>query len=744
MLLGAFMVVAPTGAGATQPGPVHKVTICHRTNSVTNPYVMPTVDFSAANGTIQGGPDHTGHAGPVFDFDALDAPGFETTYPKPRSGDQWGDIIPPVPFGEGQLTTGMNWTVDGQAVLAAGCQAPTAPPESPVVIVEKTVPDVTVEDEFRFRVNGGTDTIIEDEDSEEFSVAAGQVTISEDLTNPAGYRLQGVTCSVLSSTGVETVPVTPVDGVVSFAIADGEVVTCEFTNVPTNYSIDVDKLNDANRDLAFGEPEEAAGVGAAVPFQVTIENDGDDPVTIKSVTDTWGPGAGQSVDVLTRPDLACKTGAGASVAGFGVGSVLAPGDIVVCTFTLNNYAPPADGSLTNTVEVLTDEGAKDMDTSEVSTPEGAPTFSIVVDKLNNADGQGGFTDSEVADNASATVPFQISIENDGDAPVTIESVMDTWPGGTPVNVFTAVGLDCDLDPGAADALVPDVPLAGLALDPGDVVVCTFAVANYAPAAGQSLTNTVGVITVEGAADDDTSIVTTRQQTVVIEATYSIVIEKLNDANGVGGFSDVETADSEGDDVEFQITIRNAGTGSLVLESLKDEFDGETIDLFDDRFDLRCPGLGNALSVGSVLAAGSTTVCTFEVPDYAPPAGNELENTVTVETDQVNDSDTSIVRTQEIDVLPERPVENPPPVTPGNPPVVAPPVVTPPVNTPPVPLPPQAAPSQTPRPQVKGDVVTRQLPRTGSDTSGLAAVGAGLLAIGAAMVLSSRLRFRRFD
>src|SRR3546814_16391133 len=62
---------------------------------------------------------------------------------------------------------------------------------------------------------------------------------------------------------------------------------------------------------------------------------------------------------------------------------------------------------------------------------------------------------------------------------------------------------------------------------------------------------------------------------------------------------------------------------------------------------------NAVSEGSVLAAGSTTVCTFTVPGYAPEAGEALVNTVTVDTDRADDTDTSTVRTEEVDVLPER-------------------------------------------------------------------------------------------
>src|SRR6185369_15616869 len=68
----------------------HKVRICHRFNSVTNPYENNTVDYSSVDGGLvhdNGNGDHTNHIGPVFDP--------SNPPPAPHNGDQWGDIIPP-------------------------------------------------------------------------------------------------------------------------------------------------------------------------------------------------------------------------------------------------------------------------------------------------------------------------------------------------------------------------------------------------------------------------------------------------------------------------------------------------------------------------------------------------------------------------------------------------------------------------------------------------------------------------
>ena len=76
--------------------PQPKVTICHRTSSRTNPYNQIAVAVSAI---VPVG--HVDHTGPIFS----------------PTGQDWGDIIPPVPG----LPGGLNWP-EGRPILDNGCE----------------------------------------------------------------------------------------------------------------------------------------------------------------------------------------------------------------------------------------------------------------------------------------------------------------------------------------------------------------------------------------------------------------------------------------------------------------------------------------------------------------------------------------------------------------------------------------------------------------------------------------------
>lgn len=91
-----------------------KVTICHRTDSATNPYekievATDSVDGNTGNDNGQG--DHFAeHKGPLVTS--------ESEAQKLKDNKQkWGDIIPPAAG-----HSGLNWTSAGQAIYNNGCK----------------------------------------------------------------------------------------------------------------------------------------------------------------------------------------------------------------------------------------------------------------------------------------------------------------------------------------------------------------------------------------------------------------------------------------------------------------------------------------------------------------------------------------------------------------------------------------------------------------------------------------------
>ena len=106
----------PTESPEIEVSVDEKVTICHRTNSPSNPYTLMTIDVSSI--TKKG---HDTHTGPVF------TPGM-------TNQDTWGDIIPAFPG-----YPGMN--AGSTDIIANGCVVPTVPP-SPSAAPTRT-PSVT-------------------------------------------------------------------------------------------------------------------------------------------------------------------------------------------------------------------------------------------------------------------------------------------------------------------------------------------------------------------------------------------------------------------------------------------------------------------------------------------------------------------------------------------------------------------------------------------------------------------------
>lgn len=102
----AISVAAVQAAAVEPPPPSRKVTICHRTHAVTNPYVRITVDYNAVNKKS----GHQGHD-EIFAGQHVFTAGIYT-----RAKDKlWGDIIPADPSGLNRWQP-LNWTTLGAQI----------------------------------------------------------------------------------------------------------------------------------------------------------------------------------------------------------------------------------------------------------------------------------------------------------------------------------------------------------------------------------------------------------------------------------------------------------------------------------------------------------------------------------------------------------------------------------------------------------------------------------------------------
>ena len=240
-----------------------------------------------------------------------------------------------------------------------------------------------------------------------------------------------VTCSVPalaghgSTTFTVTVTYTKTGHLTDCATIDGQPVpSCRSTDV-FQPSISVVKTNDADGDGIFHDTEAAKQAGDAVTFKVVVTNTSKVTIVLDTVSDAFDATTLAECPQLTNPAV-----------------VLASGDSVTCTFTVDNYAPAAGTSLTDTVTVTGHEPTggtpvSGSDTSTVKTrnpQQPGPDLAI----LKTAD-----KDKVKAGDA---LTYTLSVSNVGAGPTTgAVTVTDTIPSGLdPVSVDGGSAWDCAL------------------------------------------------------------------------------------------------------------------------------------------------------------------------------------------------------------------------------------------------------------------------------------------------------------
>ena len=222
-----------------------KVTICHRTNSRTNPYNQIVVSESSA---ISG---HASHRGPIF------GPGVEN----------WGDIIAPIRPG---LPAGRNWPA-GRAILNNGCEMQPDVGPLPTATVAAAECDGTVP------VLDGTVT----NDADATSTATIEILINGTVVETVGPLAPGESEDV----ELDGEPGDPLDGLEDTTVtvearSGGEVIGSRVFTV----------------DCEAGAPDVAVGAelacdGGAAEATVTVTNNGPDPVEVTGTVNGAAVGA---------------------------------------------------------------------------------------------------------------------------------------------------------------------------------------------------------------------------------------------------------------------------------------------------------------------------------------------------------------------------------------------------------------------------------------------------------------------
>ncbi len=322
------------------------------------------------------------------------------------------------------------------------------------IIAEKFIADGS-DQSATFSFSGALQSTLGHTQRAQLEVRPGTYQVSE--TVPAGWKQPSIACSDSDSSGS--------GATATFVVEAGEAVTCRFTNsqVPT-ISVTVEKTNDASGDGIFGDEETLVvdpatpGLRGPVTFRAVIVNTSPVDVVIVALTDTFGS---TSIDVC--PDL--------------VGTVLASGASITCQFTLSDYAPSSGAFQVNSAAVQVAQvgdpanTASHADDSKVNFVKVLPQaqLNLSVQKLNDANRDGAFSDRETLAGLRGEVAFRAVLTNQSAVDLVLTGISDTF--GTRRMAVCAEMLRMVLRAGAS-------------------ATCRFTLQDYAPSSGSSQVNTV--------------------------------------------------------------------------------------------------------------------------------------------------------------------------------------------------------------------------------------------------------------
>ena len=242
----------------TPPPPTPKITICHRTDSASNPYEKNTVDESSADG-IGNGDHYLEHQGPIATSTAV-AQALKDDHKK------WGDIIPPLD----NFHSGLNWDAVGQAIYNNNCSN-----KGSIKIIKDAQPND--EQDFVFSTVGEdlSTFTLDDNGSEStsqggkksnktFSNLESELTYKFTENQVSGWKVSDIVCS-------EGTVATHGDNYVSITLAPAQNVVCTFINVKTSSSITLVKVIDGSQ---YGDDATVDDFGLSIDGKAVNSGEG--------------------------------------------------------------------------------------------------------------------------------------------------------------------------------------------------------------------------------------------------------------------------------------------------------------------------------------------------------------------------------------------------------------------------------------------------------------------------------------
>ena len=260
------------------------------------------------------------------------------------------------------------------------------------------------------------------------------------------------------------------------------------------------------------------------------------------------------------------------------------------------------------------------DTGETSTVTEKPNITIKVDKTNDGNNDGTFTDSETAPTAGKPVHYKAVITNTSAVPIILSSLTDAFDGAAPGGVCGS--------------------LLGPELAAGASVTCTFD--GIAPPVNTSVVDTVVVNGHQVGVPTNTA--TAQDTSTVKTAPASMTIKKSVDKANA----------SRGDTLTYSMTVTNTGVGDLTGVFITDTIPSGTTYVngsADKGGVLTGSNLRWDLPNNGVLAAGQSYTVSFQVKinSDAPSLIHNVAIADSNETPPVNDSADTIVPNKQFDM-----------------------------------------------------------------------------------------------